>query len=245
MPEGPSILLIKEEIAPLFTGKKVTAVMGNAGIDIDRLVKQKITAIRTWGKHLLICFPKFTVRIHFLLFGSFSLQQQTKQDRSVRLMLQCGKRKIYFYTCSVKILEGDLDELYDWSADVLGKSWDIANARKKIKALPGAMACDIVLNQEIFAGAGNIIKNETLYRVKIHPESKIHNIPGRKIGELIRETRNYSFDFLRWKKEFTLKKHWLAHTKKICKRCDLPIFRKISGKTKRRSFFCKKCQVKY
>lgn len=219
--------------------------MGNAGIDINRLVKQNITAIHTWGKHLLICFPNFTVRIHFLLFGSFSLQKQTKQDRSVRLMLQCGKRKIYFYTCSVKILEGELDELYDWTADVLGKSWDPANARKKIKALPGAMACDIVLNQEIFAGAGNIIKNETLYRVKIHPESKIKKIPARKIGELIRETRNYSFDFLRWKKEFTLKKHWLAHTKKICKRCDLPIFRKISGKTKRRSFFCKKCQVKY
>jgi endonuclease VIII len=245
MPEGPSILLIKEQIAPLFTGKKVTMVMGNAGIAKEKLLKQKITAIRSWGKHLLICFPQFTVRIHFLLFGSYSLQEQTRQDRSIRLMIQCGKRKVYFYTCSVKILEGEVDELYDWRADVLGNNWSAARAKKKIQAFPAAMACDIVLNQEIFAGAGNIIKNETLYRVKIHPESKIKNIPARKIGELIRETRNYSFDFLRWKKEFTLKKHWLAHTKKVCKRCDLPITRKICGKTKRRSFFCKKCQIKY
>jgi endonuclease-8 len=30
---------------------------------------------------------------------------------------------------------------------------------------------------------------------------------------MIREARNYSFDFLQWKKDFVLRKHWLAHSK--------------------------------
>ncbi len=107
------------------------------------------------------------------------------------------------------------------------------------------MVCDALLDQQIFSGVGNIIKNEVLYRIKLHPETLVKNIPARKITELIKEARNYSFDFLKWKKEYVLKKHWLAHTKKICQRCDLPLIKKYCGQTNRRSFFCENCQVKY
>jgi endonuclease-8 len=181
---------------------------------MEKLVGKKITDIRSWGKHLLICLPELTIRVHFLMFGSYSIDTQTKLNRSVRLVLSAGKRKLYFYNCSVKLLEGDLEPLYDWEADLLSKKWNPAKARKKLKAIPGTMACDAILDQNIFAGAGNIIKNEVLYRVYLHPEALIKNIPSRKLTELVRETQNYSFDFLKWKKAFTLKKHWLAHTKK-------------------------------
>ena len=245
MPEGPSILIAKETIAPLFTGKKITAVAGNAKIEKDILRGKKIVAIRSFGKHLLVCLPKLTIRIHFLLFGSYSIDEQTKQDRSIRLLLTCGKRKLYFYTCSVKLLEEDLNEIYDWSADLLNDKWDAAAARKKLKAIPRTMACDALLDQNIFAGAGNIIKNEVLYRIRLHPESLIKDIPPRKLTELVKETHNYSFDFLKWKKEFTLKKHWLAHTKKTCQRCNIPLQKKYCGKTMRRTFFCTNCQINY
>ncbi len=245
MPEGPSILIIKEIIEPLFKGKKIIAASGNAKIDMQQLEGKKIIAIRTWGKHLLICLPACTIRIHFLMFGSYSLDEQTKQERSVRLKLSFDKRSLYFYTCSVRLLTEDLDSLYDWEADVLSDKWNAAKARKKLKALPDLMACDAILDQNIFAGAGNIFKNEVLYRIRVNPESRIKNIPPRKLSELVRETRAYAFDFLKWKKEFTLKKHWLAHAKKKCVRCDLPFVKKYCGKTKRRSFFCTNCQVKY
>ena len=107
------------------------------------------------------------------------------------------------------------------------------------------MVCDALLEQDIFAGVGNIIKNEVLYRIKLHPENLIEDIPASKLSSVIKEARNYSFDFLKWKKEFTLKKHWLAHTKKTCHRCDLPIIKEYLGKTNRRTFFCNNCQVLY
>lgn len=245
MPEGPSIFIIKEIITPLLKGKKISATSGNAKIDMTQLPGKKITDIRTWGKHLLICLPDQAIRIHFLMFGSYSINEHTKQDRSLRLALSAGKKTIYFYTCSVKLLEQDLNELYDWEADLLSKKWNAAKARKKLKTLPGTMVCDAILNQDIFAGAGNIFKNEVLYRIKLHPETLIKNIPPRKLSELVTETRNYSYDFLKWKKAFVLKKHWLAHTKKTCKRCDLPLVKKYCGKTMRRSFFCTNCQIKY
>jgi endonuclease-8 len=142
-------------------------------------------------------------------------------------------------------LEDRPDEIYDWSADVMNATWDPAKARKKLKAQPHRLACDVLLDQDIFAGVGNIIKNEVLYRIRLHPETEVQNIPPRKLTQLIKEARNYSFDFLEWKKAFVLKKHWLAHTRKTCLRCDLPLVKKYAGQTKRRTFFCENCQVKY
>ena len=108
------------------------------------------------------------------------------------------------------------------------------------------LVCDALLSQEIFAGVGNIIKNEVLFRIRVHPESLVGALPSRKLGEMIKEARNYSFDFLRWKKAFELRKHWLVHTKKICPRCHIPIIKiQHLGRTKRRAFFCNNCQLLY
>jgi len=116
---------------------------------------------------------------------------------------------------------------------------------QKLKNIPGTLACDALLNQDIFAGVGNIIKNEVLYRVKIHPESLIGDISSNALGKMVKEARNYSFDFLKWKKAFELKKHWLVYSKKTCTRCDLPFEKEYLGKTKRKSFFCNNCQELY
>jgi endonuclease-8 len=245
MPEGPSILILKDTITPLCKTKKIIKASGNAKIDMSQLKGKRVTDVRCWGKQLLIYTEDAIIRIHLLMFGSYSIDDNYRPARSLRLALEFSKHTIYFYTCSVRLLSKDAGQLYDWEADVLNDKWDPLKARKKMKAISNEMVCDVLLDQQIFSGVGNIIKNEVLYRIKLHPENLIKNVPSLKLSSLIKEARNYSFDFLKWKKEFTLKKHWLAHTKKICLRCNLPIIKKYCGKTKRRTFFCTGCQVKY
>src|SRR5687767_8183644 len=114
MPEGPSIFITKEAIRPLLKGKKITAVRGNSKIEMDKLIGKKISDIRSWGKHLLICFPSSTIRIHFLMFGSYNIDEHIKPDRSLRLALTAGDHTVFFYTCSIRILEGHVDDLYNW-----------------------------------------------------------------------------------------------------------------------------------
>ena len=58
MPEGPSIVLLKE-LVDGFTGKAVIEVSGNSKIDQSRLLNKKITAFKSWGKHFIICFKAF------------------------------------------------------------------------------------------------------------------------------------------------------------------------------------------
>lgn len=243
MPEGPSLVILKEEIQA-FKGKKVLAVSGNSKENIQQLAGQKIIDFKTWGKHFLILFKKTTLRIHFLMFGKYLINEK-REEGTPRLSLRFDQGEINFYTCSVKFIEAPLDEVYDWSADVMNDAWDEKRAKAKLKAKPEMLVCDALLDQTIFSGVGNIIKNEVLYRIKVHPETEVGSLPAKKLTEMVKEARNYSFDFLQWKKEYVLRKHWLAHTKKTCSRDGSPIIKQYLGQTNRRTFFCTACQVKY
>ena len=242
MPEGPSIVILKEDVQS-FTGKKVIDVAGYTKIDLERLRNKKIIAFRSWGKHFLICFKGFTIRIHLLMFGSYRINET--KDRNPALHLRFAKGELNFYTCAVRIIDEPLDEVYDWSGDVMNEAWDPKKAMAKLKEVPEMLVADALLNQDIFAGSGNIIKNEVLFRIRVHPETKVGDLPLKKKRELVKEVVNYSFDFLRWKKEYKLKDHWLAHTKKTCPRCNIPFHKAYTGVTKRRTFYCTNCQIRY
>ncbi|RYY04116.1 MAG: endonuclease [Gammaproteobacteria bacterium] len=243
MPEGPSLIILKE-LTTDFIHKKVVAAGGNSKIDKVRLVGQSIKSLRTWGKHFLIEFSGFSIKIHLLMFGTY-LINDTK-DATPRLSLEFShKQSLNFYACSVKYIEGELDDAYDWSSDVMSDQWNPAAALKKIRSQPEMLLCDGLLDQEIFSGVGNIIKNEVLYRVRVHPLSTVEGLPAAKLREVVAQARRYSFEFLEWEKAFVLKQHWLAHTKSTCPRCHIPFKKAYLGKTHRRSFYCENCQKKY
>lgn len=242
MPEGPSIVILKEEVQS-FKNKKVLRVIGNSKENIQIAKGKTVIDFKSWGKHFLICFKGFTIRIHFMLFGSYRINEE--KDASPRLGLVFNTGAIHFYACSVKIIEEPLDEIYDWTEDIMSDKWSPSAAKKKLQAAPEMLACDALLNQHIFSGSGNIIKNEVLFRTRIHPLSRVGQLPLKKLNELIRETRKYAFDFLEWKKKYELKKHWQAHAKKVCPRCNIPLIKEYLGTTNRRTFYCNNCQVLY
>jgi endonuclease-8 len=242
MPEGPSIVILKEAVQE-FKGRKLIGISGNTKVDFSVLLNQRITDLKSFGKNFFICFKAASIKIHFMLFGSYRVNE--RKQTPARLSLHFANGELNFYACSVKFIDGNLDGIYDWTADVMNENWNAAKAREKLKAIPKTLVCDALLDQTIFAGVGNIIKNEVLFRIKVHPKTKVGNLPPKKLAELIREARRYSFDFLDWKKQYVLKKHWLVHTKKICPRDDSQIIKKHLGKTNRRTFYCNTCQKLY
>lgn len=243
MPEGPSIWILREEAAA-FVGQIIRRAEGNAKIDIQRLPGQRVIALHSFGKQLLVELPdQLAVRVHLLMFGSYRIDE--RKETPPRLSLGFDDGELNFYSCSVRLLEGNLDELYDWRADVMSDSWNPALARAKLRRMPETLACDALLDQTVFAGVGNIIKNEVLYRTRIHPLSTVGTLPPRKLHALVEQTRVYAFEFLAWKKAFVLRKHWQVHNRSLCPRHDIPLTRTYLGKTNRRSFYCELCQKRY
>ncbi|HZX79191.1 DNA-formamidopyrimidine glycosylase family protein [Lysobacter sp.] len=245
MPEGPSIVILKEEAAG-FRGRIIKEVAGNSRLDLTRMRGERVTALCSWGKHFLICFPGFAMRVHFMLFGSYRVNER-RDNAAPRMSLQFARgQELNFYACSLRYIEGNLDDVYDWSADVMADAWDPAKARRKLRAQPNVIAADALLDQNVFSGVGNIIKNEVLHRIRLHPESTIGALSPRKLGELVTQAREYSFDFLRWKKAYVLKKHYQVHTKTHCPRDGERLtYRAKLGTRQRRAFFCERCQKLY
>lgn len=209
MPEGPSIIIMKEAVQH-FKGKVILDAWGTGKADNQALIGKKIIDIRTLGKQLLVMVKGVTVRVHLLMFGTYSVDELDRPKNRVRLALVFRKGAAYFYTCSVTSVEGDAGEMFDWKSDIMGDKWDAASARKKLKEKGGMLVSDALLDQDIFAGVGNIIKNEVLYRVRLHPETLVKDIAPAKITQMMKEARKYSFDFLHQKKAGTLQDHWEA-----------------------------------
>jgi endonuclease-8 len=85
MPEGPSIVILREQAAK-FRGRIIRAASGNSKIDKAPLVGQRIASLRSFGKQFLIETPIVTLRIHLLMFGSYRIDER-RPDREARLPL--------------------------------------------------------------------------------------------------------------------------------------------------------------
>jgi|SRR5688572_3324336 endonuclease-8 len=248
--EGPSLYLAARQLKP-FRGRTVLSVSGNTKIEKERILEKKVKTIFSWGKHLIIQFDEFALRTHFLLFGAFeatvnnsSLTGDYKRSYTPRLQMDFENGSIKLFNCSVKFLETrDAKASYDFAIDVMSPKWDPDKAFDSVVSKPGAEIADILLDQEIFAGVGNIIKNEVLWRVSIHPATKVKDITPSALKELIAETRKFSLLFYKWRKVFLLRKHLDIYKKSICPRCGANVKREKTGKRNRISHFCPVCQI--
>lgn len=241
--EGPSLVILKEEVNSLFKGKRIRKASGYADVDYNRLQNLVVKDFKTWGKHFLIEFTGFTIRVHFLLFGTYFINERKKTRP--KFSLEFGNGALHCYVCSVKIIEEPLKSVYDWQVDLLSKKWNFQKVRKLFTAEKGKMVCDVVLDPDIFSGSGNIIKNEALYRAGIHPESLVGKIPSGKVAKLVDAVHDYSWEFLKARKKNELKSTWYVYGQKTCQYCDSPVKKKYTGKLHRRSFTCPNCQILY
>jgi endonuclease-8 len=241
--EGPSLVIATEELQP-FVGKVVKDLIGNTKIDKDKMCDKPIKRILSWGKHLIFEFDTFFIRVHFLMYGSYRINE--KKDIPPRLTMIFDNGEINFYNCSIKIIENiSVNDAYDWKIDIMSQVWNKDYVVRKMYLCMHEKVCDILMDQDIFAGVGNIIKNEVLFNIRLHPDSKVDALSKEQITLLAQEARDYSLHFYKWKKEYTLKKHWQIFRKSMCPRCHIPVTRRKTGSSQRWSYFCENCQILY
>ena len=248
--EGPSLHLAAEQLQP-FAGRRITRVSGNSKIGIERLAGLEVREIFAWGKHLVFQFDTFALRVHFMLWGTFaatvngqSVTGDYRRSGPPRLVLVAPNGDITIWSASVRFIEdAHAKAAYDFSADVMSDQWDARAALAKLRTFPRAEIADVLLDQAIFAGVGNIIKNEVLFRTRVSPFARISDISDRKLRAIVADARAFSFRFLELRRVFSLRKNLAIYRKSTCPRCGGKIERRVHGQRARRSFFCKKCQA--
>ena len=247
--EGPSLYLAQQQLRP-FKRKIVLGATGNTKLDKSIFRGREVKDIFSWGKHLVFQFDTFALRIHFMLWGTFEAQIDGKwvtgdyrRARVPRLALSFENGIVNTYNCSLKIIESrNAKRDYDFSIDIMSRKWDPRGALKRMKAQAQAEVADVLLDQTVFAGVGNIIKNEVLSLTRIAPKRKVAGLSTRELKNLIDETQAFSKQFYRWRKKFVLTKNLRAHRRAHCPHCGARLIREKTGQRQRWAYWCPVCQ---
>jgi endonuclease-8 len=247
--EGPSLYLAQQQLRP-FKRKIVLDATGNTKLDKSIFPGREVKDIFSWGKHLVFQFDTFALRIHFMLWGTFEAQidgqwvtGDYRRARVPRLALSFENGVVNTYNCSLKLIESrNAKRDYDFSIDIMSRKWDARGALKRMKAQAQAEIADVLLDQTVFAGVGNIIKNEVLSLTCIAPKRKIAGLSPRELKTLIDETQAFSKQFYRWRKKFVLTKNLRAHRRAQCPHCGGRLIREKTGERQRWAYWCPVCQ---
>lgn len=129
----------------------------------------------------------------------------------------------------------------------------------QLKKKPKGKIKQVLLDQTIIAGIGNIYSDELLWLSKMHPESRIQNIPNTLFPTLYKNTKKVLIDALTLGGDSTSDyrnihgeagtshKHHMVYQRKgepcLRRQCNGIIERIMVGS--RSAHFCPKCQVQY
>lgn len=257
MPEGHTIHRAAQDQRKMLVGKPLilTSPQGRFSAGAKELSGQTCTAIEAYGKHLLYYFHMgAALHIHLGLYGKFRTAKTPAQEPrgAVRVRLLSPSHVVDINgpnTCEILDPEG-LDALTSRiGPDLLRADADPEKAWLKISKSRVAIG-QLLMDQSVIAGIGNIYRTEVLWRQNVHPE-----IPGKNIDRA-------TFDSL-WEDSVELLKLGVrrgaivtvvagAHSatryrervnifaKALCPRCDVPIRKfEMAG---RRVFCCETCQ---
>jgi len=239
--EGPSIHLLSEELQS-FVHQKILALSGNAQFDKEHLVNQEIKDIYAFGKQLIIQLTTDALVTHFLMYGSYRINQE-RVGFAPRIALVTPHNTLFLYNCSTKTVPTDnLKQFLSLEFDILSPLWDIKKIVQAMRKHPNSTIDDVLLDQAIFAGVGNIIKNDVLFLCRVAPTTLVRTLSVKKLKEIAATARAFSQKFLEWRRQCMLKKNLFIYRKKLCPQCNSPIIRKKTGIKNRWSYICPVCQ---
>jgi len=251
MPEGPMMHLFRDELAVL-KGLRVTELAhSRKKPDLSELEGKELHSLSTWGKYVFLNFQpgNLHLRIHWGMFGVYHLDEPRKGKSPILHLSFSKDRELYLYAVSLRLIEGPLSHSeYDPHIDIMSAAFDVDRALKTMKEQPlERMICDVLMDQTIFAGLGNVIKNESLFALRIAPESRMGGLPARSRRPLVKDILDQAELFLHERRASGGYGHaWVQiYRKKVCPVCGGPVTKQPTGDGKRMSHWCKRDQELY
>lgn len=240
MPEGPSILLLKNQLQT-FVGKIVKQAGGYGPMVATWIKGRKLKEVQTHGKHLYFIFTNGVVQLHLGLFGEVLINERKKVNR--KFFLEFAKGEINGYVVHVKKIETG-ETLFDPRTDILSAGFDTGYVTSLIARKPEKDIAGLLMDQQVFSGAGNKIRVEALYRAGIHPLSKAGKIPPKVLGKLITEVRSYAKTFYKNLERTGTNKDFKAYQQEHDPQGN-EITMKYLSKEKRKVYFSERKQKLY
>jgi endonuclease-8 len=251
--EGPLVHHNAGQLRKVFKGKTAAVRFGVRKLRKFESTLQAIHIrdVEAYGKQFRIRFSdKRTLLVHLMMWGSWRIYQKgerwDKPHRSARVILTTASHEAVAFSAPVVRLLSDAELEGDshWAnlgPDPLRQDFSKREFFRRLNSQPAREIGEVLLDQQIISGVGNILRIEILFGSRIHPH--------RKVGRLSRDDKERLLRWIlklmrKWLKQMGGSNTWIRIYRKSgdpCPRCGKPIeFFRQGGRI---THACPGCQI--
>jgi endonuclease-8 len=262
VPEGDTIFRTATSLRRWIGGREVTAARTTQpGMDVSVLVGTAVDQVEPRAKHLLIRFSSgLVLHTHMRMTGSWHVyptgERWRKPARQARFVLETGNRlAVCFNAPVIELLDAGEERTHGslrrLGPDVLRPETlepDDYRARARARAGSSPTVGELLLDQQVVSGIGNIYRCESLFLCGVHPEVPSAGLADEDLDRLVTTaarimavnagTSAYSRSF-----DGGPHRPWVyGRHNQPCRRCGSPVARGILGHQARSVYWCPTCQ---
>lgn len=270
MPEGDTIHRVARTLRPALEGQEVTAAEAHprTGVAAERMVGRLVRQVEARGKHLLIWLARadatdnaseLALHTHLRMTGSWHLYRQGQAWQRPRSRLTVSVETSEWVAvcfnapvCAL-LTAGQVDRhpvLAKLGPDLTADAPDLGEARRRFDGQGERPLLDVLLDQRVFTGVGNVYKSELCWLHRVHPLTPVSRIDGQTRDALLADAarllaRNAaSSSSARVTTTAGEPGNLFAYGRggKPCRRCATPLRSAPLGDPPRRTVWCPHCQ---
>ncbi|HEY1965854.1 MAG TPA: DNA-formamidopyrimidine glycosylase family protein [Acidobacteriaceae bacterium] len=274
MPEGDTIYRAARALGHVLEGKVVTrfetALAPLASVDDNTPVAGRtVEKVESRGKWLLIHFSGDLILVtHMLMSGSWHLyrngERWRRPQREMRAVVATAEFEAVafnvpvakFYTASTLARNSTIQKI---GPDLLGAKFAADDAKTRLLAHGDEEIANVLLNQRVMAGLGNVYKSEVLFACGIHPFRRVGTLTPAEIDCILERARRFleanvkdgadggmvTYTGLRrtTRASDPGARLWVYRRQgKECRRCGAKIVMQRQGPGARSTYWCPVCQ---
>jgi endonuclease-8 len=206
MPEGDTIFRAARTLNRALAGRVVTRFESvfpalTRVHDDAPITGRTVESITAAGKHVLMRFSgDLVLRTHMRMNGSWHIyrpgERWQRSRRDMRIVIATEAFEAVGFNVPVaEFLQGRAiqrqEDLRLMGPDLLGASFDEAEAMRRLRARGDAAIADALLNQRVVAGIGNVYKSEVLFLCGVNPFTSVADIDDERLRCLLTTARTH------------------------------------------------------
>jgi len=254
VPEGDTLARTAATMHRWLAGREITAATTRVDdFPAARLVGRHIEAVDAWGKNLLIRLDDdHVVHTHLRMTGSWHVYPAgtawRRPERQARLTLTCGDRvAVCFNAPVVKLLRPGAESrhpaLGNLGPDVLVEPVDLEEVRRRARSgAPGRPLGELLLDQAVVAGIGNIWRCEALFVEGHHPWTPLSAITDEQLDDLVGTAGRLMRASVASRTGAPDRRWVYRRNGRPCSRCRTPVKARRQGEQARTAYWCPTCQ---
>lgn len=183
MPEGDTVYLAAQRLDTALRGQTIVAsdfrIPKYASVDLSgRVVRE----VRPAGKHLFFDLGDLSLHTHFKMQGSWHLyrtgERWKKPAHQARVILRTRSWDAVGFDLPVIELVTDPQAVVaHLGPDLLAENFDPDEAIRRMTSDPERSLGDVLIDQTVVAGLGNVYKSEVAFLAGVDPRTPVERVP--------------------------------------------------------------------